>query len=480
MTAPVVVILAAGQGTRMRSATPKLLHPLCGRPLIGWPVAAALGAGARSVVVVDSPARALDAVLGEDAAITVVVQEQPRGTADAVKAAASQIGADDTVIVIAGDVPLITPETIRSLAAAHAESGAAATMVTAILDDPTGYGRVVRAPDGTVERVVETKAPGDATELELHIREVNTSVYAFEGAALLAALEEITPDNAQGELYLPDVLPVIHRHERSVLAFEVDDPSLTMGINDRVGLAAVTAVAQRRIHDRHMEAGVTIVNPDATVIDVDVEIGPDTVVAPFTSVHGESRIGAGCTIGPVSTLIDTEVQDGGKVIHSYAVGASVGPRASVGPFSYLRPGTVLREGSKAGTFVEIKNSDIGAGSKVPHLSYIGDADVGEGTNLGAATITANYDGARKHRTTIGSNVKTSVDTTLVAPVTVGDDAYTAAGSVITKDVPPGALGVARSRQTNVEGYTERRAERATEAEKDPASSGKDSPPVPAQ
>ena len=479
MTAPVVVILAAGQGTRMRSATPKLLHPLCGRPLIGWPVAAALGAGARSVVVVDSPARALDAVLGEDAAITVVVQEQPRGTADAVKAAASQIGADDTVIVIAGDVPLITPETIRSLAAAHAESGAAATMVTAILDDPTGYGRVVRAPDGTVERVVETKAPGDATELELHIREVNTSVYAFEGAALLAALEEITPDNAQGELYLPDVLPVIHRHERSVLAFEVGDTSLTLGVNDRVGLATVTAIEQRRINEAHMDAGVTLVNPEATVIDVDIVIGADTVIAPFSSLHGATRIGSGCTIGPVSTLIDVQVGDGAKVVHSYATGARIGDRVSVGPFAYLRPGTILREGSKAGTFVEIKNSDIGAGAKVPHLSYIGDADIGDRTNIGAGTITANYDGANKSRTTIGAGAFVSVDTMFVAPVTLGDGAYTAAGSVITNDVPPGALGVARARQTNVDGYGARRAQRDGTAKKQPASSEKDpSPPAP--
>jgi bifunctional UDP-N-acetylglucosamine pyrophosphorylase / glucosamine-1-phosphate N-acetyltransferase len=473
MTAPVVVILAAGQGTRMRSATPKLLHPLCGRPLIGWPVAAALGAGARSVVVVDSPARALDAVLGDDAAITVVVQEQPRGTADAVKAAASQIGADDTVIVIAGDVPLITPETISSLADAHAESGAAATMVTAILDDPTGYGRVVRAPDGTVERVVETKAPGDATELELHIREVNTSVYAFEGAALMAALAQITPDNAQGELYLPDVLPVIHRHERSVLAFEVGDTSLTLGVNDRVGLATVTAIAQRRINEAHMNAGVTLVNPDATVIDVDVEIGADTVIAPFSSLHGATRIGSGCTIGPVSTLIDVQAGDGAKVVHSYAIGARIGDRVSVGPFAYLRPGTILREGSKAGTFVEIKNSDIGAGAKVPHLSYIGDADIGDRTNIGAGTITANYDGANKSRTTIGAGAFVSVDTMFVAPVTLGDGAYTAAGSVITNDVPPGALGVARARQTNIDGYGARRAQRDGTAKKQTASSEKD-------
>ena len=354
-------------------------------------------------------------------------------------------------------------------------------MATAELDDPTGYGRVVRAPDGTVEKVVETKRPGDATELELHIREVNTGVFAFEGGALLAALEEVGTGNAQGEYYLPDVLPVLRRHERTVDAFEVDDPALTLGVNDRIGLAAVMAVAQRRINEAHMAAGVTIVNPAATVIDVDVSIGPDTTIAPFTSLHGATKIGSRAAIGPNATLIDTTVGDDARVLHSYATGAEIGDRVSVGPFAYLRPGAVLRTGAKAGTFVEIKNSVIGEGSKVPHLSYIGDADVGEGTNLGAATITANYDGTRKHRTTIGARVKTSVDTTLVAPVTVGDDAYTAAGSVITKDVPPGALGVARERQTNIEGYTARRAEAdradagkdGAAAAKDPASTEKD-------
>jgi bifunctional UDP-N-acetylglucosamine pyrophosphorylase/glucosamine-1-phosphate N-acetyltransferase len=474
VTAPVVVILAAGQGTRMRSATPKLLHPLCGRPLIAWPVAAAHAAGAAKVVVVDSPERPLEPVLGDD--VVVVVQERARGTADAVKAATSQIKAEDTVIVIAGDVPLITPATIEALADAHARSGAAATMATTILKDPSGYGRVIRAPDGTVERVVETKAPGDATELELHIREINTGVFAFEGGALLAALDEVTSDNAQGELYLPDVLPVLHRHERSVLAFAVDDPSLMLGVNDRAALAAATAAAQRRINEAHMEAGVTLVDPEATVIDVDVEIGADTVVAPFSSLHGTTRIGSRCVIGPLSTLIDTHVGDESKIVHSYSIGARIEDRVSVGPFAYLRPGTLLRDGSKAGTFVEIKNSDIGAGSKVPHLSYIGDADVGERTNLGASTITANYDGFAKHRTTIGSQVKTSVDTTLVAPVTVGDGAYTAAGSVITEDVPPGALGVARERQQNIQGYGARRAQSAAAANKQPASSDKDSPP----
>jgi bifunctional UDP-N-acetylglucosamine pyrophosphorylase / glucosamine-1-phosphate N-acetyltransferase len=449
----------------MRSRTPKLLHPLCGQPLIEWPVAAAMKAGAGSVVVVDSPAKPLEAVLGDR--VTIVVQEQARGTADAVRAAAPAIKPDDTVIVIAGDVPLITPETIEALATAHQQSGAVATMATAIFDDPSGYGRVVRAADGTVERVVETKAAGDASEAELEIREINTGVFAFDGAALLGALEQVSADNAQGEYYLPDVLPILAHDVGEVRAFTVEDPSLTLGVNDRAGLALVTALAQKRIHAALMTAGVTIVNPEATVIDVGVSAGEDTVIEPFTSLHGTTTIGAGSTIGPHSTLIDATVGDRATIVHSYVKQATVGDRVSVGPFAYLRPGTIMREGSKAGTFVEIKNSDVGAGTKVPHLSYIGDADIGENTNLGASTITANYDGYKKNRTRIGSGVKTSVDTTLIAPVEVGDDAFTAAGSVISKNVPPGALGIARERQTNIEGYAQRRRERA-EAEAEAA------------
>ncbi len=441
----------------MRSKTPKLLHPICGRPMIGWPVAAAGDAGAAKVVVVESPRRELEPVL--NGRVEFAIQEQPRGTADAVRAAAPQLAGAATVLVINGDTPLVSASLLRQLAAAHARSGSAATIATAVLDDPSGYGRVVRGPDGTVERVVETKAAGDATELELRIREVNTGMFAFDGPELLSALEQVSSDNAQGELYLPDVLPILRSHERTVDAFEIGDPDAMIGINDRVALAEARARAQQLIHERHMLAGVTIVNPAATVIDVDVEIGRDAVIEPFTNLRGATTIGEASTIGPLSTLIDTRVGQASKVIHSYVTDAEIGDRVSVGPFSYLRPGTILREGSKAGTFVEIKNSDVGAGTKIPHLSYIGDADIGEGTNLGASTITANYDGTRKHRTTIGSRVKTSVDTTLVAPVTVGDDAYTGAGSVITKDVPPGALGIARERQRNIEAYTERRNER---------------------
>jgi bifunctional UDP-N-acetylglucosamine pyrophosphorylase/glucosamine-1-phosphate N-acetyltransferase len=463
VTAPVVVvILAAGQGTRMRSRTPKLLHPLCGRPIIEWPVAAAREAGAGTIVVVDSPERALAPVL--DGRAVIAVQERPRGTADAVRSAGAQIDPESTVIVINGDVPLVTSEMLRGLAEAHARSGAAGTIATAELEDPRGYGRVVRAPDGTVERVVETKAPGDATEGELHIREVNTGIFAFDGGLLLEALTQVRDDNAQGEFYLPDVLPILRGLGRTIDAFEVADPNVTLGVNDRVGLAAVRGIAQRRINERHMLAGVTIVAPEAAVIDADVEIGEDTVIAPFTSVLGATKIGARCEVGPASTVIHSRLGDEARVVHSYLTGADVGEGTSVGPFAYLRPGAVLRPGSKAGTFVEIKNSEIGAGTKVPHLSYIGDTDIGERTNIGAGTITANYDGYRKHRTRIGSGVRVSVDTMFVAPVTVGDDAYTGAGSVITDDVPTGALGVARERQRNVAGYAQRRRDRAAAEE----------------
>lgn len=428
--------------------------------MIAWPVAAAREAGAEKIVVVEGPERPLATALDHE--VEVAIQERPLGTADAVRAADPFIEPGRTVIVLNGDHPLITARTLRGLAEAHAESGAAATLATAVMDDPAGYGRVVRAPDGTVEKVVETKAPGDASALELHIREISTGIYAFEGGALLAALGEVRADNAQGERYLPDVLPVMRRHERSVDAYEIADAS-ELGVNDRVDLAEIRAIAQHRIHERHMRAGVTIVDPAATVIDAAVEIGQDTVIAPFSSVHGATRIGERAAIGPLATLIDARVGDEAMVLHSYVRQAEIGRRVSVGPFAYLRPGTTLREGAKAGTFVEIKNSDIGRGTKVPHLSYIGDADIGEQTNLGASTITANYDGSRKHRTTIGSRVKTSVDTTLVAPLAIGDDAYTAAGSVIGNDVPPGALagspGVARARQRNIEGYADRRKQR---------------------
>lgn len=424
----------------MRSRTPKVLHELCGWPMILWPVRAALEAGAGRVVVVDSPARALEHLLPEG--VDLAVQERPNGTGGAVVAALEALGTElddeQPVLVLAGDVPLLTAAAIAELVQAHADSGAAATMATTILEDPTGYGRVVRDSGGAVLRVVETKERGDSTQAEREIREVNAGIFAFDASALREALPRLSTDNAQHELYLPQVLDLLRTDGARIVAHVVADERVVLGVNDRAGLARVRAIAQAAIHERHMQAGVGIVDPKATVIDVDVQIGEDTLIEPFTTIRGATRIGRECTIRH-SYLVDCVLEDG----------------ASVGPFGYLRPGTVLRAGARVGTFVEVKNSDIGAGARVPHLSYIGDADVGEGTNLGAATITANYDGRAKHRTTVGAGVRTGVDTTLVAPVSVGDGAYTGAGSVIVDDVPPGALGIARERQSNIEGYAER-------------------------
>ncbi len=456
MLAPTVVILAAGEGTRMRSALPKLLHPICGRPMVLWPLLAARAAGAERVIVVDNPGRRLADHLPDG--VEVAIQEQPRGTGDAVAAATALIDPDAPVLVINGDMPLITGEAIAAIVAAHAQAGASATLASMELEDPTGYGRVIRRADGGVERVAETKAAGDATERERAIREVNAGLYLFDGGALLGALADLGADNAQGERYLPDVLPALIASGHVVRAHALADPDLALGVNDRVDLAHVTRLAQARIHRAHQRAGVTIVDPASTLIDAGVAIGEDTVVEPSTFLRGSTRIGRRCTVGPLSTVIDSVLADDVSVRHAYLTGATAADGVTIGPFAYLRPGAVLQENAKAGTFVEIKNATIGPGSKVPHLSYVGDADVGEGSNLGAGTITANYDGKHKHRTTIGDRVRISVDTALVAPVTVGDDAYTAAGSVITEDIPPGALGVARQRQTNVEGYAERRRE----------------------
>jgi bifunctional UDP-N-acetylglucosamine pyrophosphorylase/glucosamine-1-phosphate N-acetyltransferase len=454
VSAPTVVIIAAGEGTRMRSALPKVLHPLCGRPLILWPVAAAREAGAGKVVVVDNPQRRLADHLPEG--VEVAVQEEPKGTGDAVAAAGSHIDATSTVVVINGDVPLITAQTLAQLVEAHEDSGAAGTVATMELEDPGGYGRIVRDQDGHVARIVETKVQGDATPEELAIREVNAGVYAFDGAGLLAALAELDAGNAQGELYLPDVVPRLIAEGRHVHAHLVTDPTIVLGVNDRVELATVQRLAQQKILERHQRDGVTVVSPATTTIDVDVTIGKDTTIEPGTTLKGATSIGEDCRLGPCTTLIDTTLGDGVSVVHSYLVQATVEDFGTIGPFTYLRPDAHLHPGAKAGAFVEIKNSTIGRGTKVPHLSYIGDADIGENTNIGASNITANYDGVRKHRTKIGANVRTSVDTAFVAPVEVGDGAFTGAGSVITEDVPPGALGIARARQSNIEGYADRR------------------------
>jgi bifunctional UDP-N-acetylglucosamine pyrophosphorylase / glucosamine-1-phosphate N-acetyltransferase len=461
---PTVVIMAAGRGTRMRSRTPKVLHPLCGRPLLLWPIEAAREAGAeRIVVVLSADSDEVQRVLPPD--VEVAIQREQAGTADAVLSARAQIGDSQDVIVLSGDHPLLDAAFLAGLAERHTSSGAAATVTTGELDDPGQYGRIVRTAKGHVKRIVETKNRGDATAKELAIKEVNLGTYAFRTAPLLEALDGVRADNAQGELYLGDTLPLLRAAGEKVVAHLIEDGSAGLGINTRADLAAVQAICQRRILERHMLAGVTITDPSSTVIEADVRIGEDTVIDPYSFLRGQVEIASECRVGPMTTLEDCVIGNGVSVLHSYLEGCEVLDGCIVGPFAYLRPGTLLRERAKAGTFVEVKNSDIGAGTKVPHLSYIGDADVGSGTNVGAGNITANYDGRSKHRTVIGKNVRTGVDTAFVAPVNVGDNAYTAAGSVITDDVPEGALGIARARQQNMEGYAE-------EIEREPEAAGK--------
>jgi len=447
--------MAAGEGTRMRSSTPKMLHPVCGRAMVAWPIIAAREAGAGRVVAIDSPNQNI--VPGLPDKVQIVTQPESDGTGGAVRAALPLIEGAETVLVLSGDVPLISAETIAGLLQAHATSGAAATMLTIELDDPGSYGRVLRTASGEVERVVEAKTAGDATAEQLAIREVNAGTYAFRAAPLAEALGKLSNDNAQGEYYLPDVLPALREAGHAVAAHLADDIAVTMGVNNRADLAAVEAEARRRILDAHMLAGVTVVDPGSTWIDAEVEIAADVRIEPGTSLRGSTAVGAGSTVGPLSTLIDARLGGEVSVPHSYLVECEVGDGANVGPFAYLRPGTSLAAGAKAGTFVEIKNSRIGEGAKVPHLAYIGDAEVGAGSNLGAGTITANYDGFRKNRTEIGENARIGVDTMLIAPVEVGDGAYTGAGAVIKSDVPEGALAVSENQQRNIEGYADRKA-----------------------
>ncbi len=450
-----MLIMAAGQGTRLRSAVPKVLHPVCGKAMISWPIDAARAAGAGRIAVVVSAQRDISGALPDE--VEVIVQAVADGTGGAVRAARAVVESSATVLVLSGDVPLISAEMISALLEHHRESAAAATVVSAVLEDPGSYGRIVRDPAGDVERIVETKAYGDATAAELAIKEINAGIYVFEAEPLASALDQIGNDNAQGEYYLPDVLGPIRAAGGRVAPFVSDDPNAILGINSRVDLALVEAEARRQILERQMLAGVTIVDPLSTWIDAEVEIAADVRIEPGCSLIGRCRVGAGSVLGPHTTLIDAHLGAEVSAPHSYLVECSVADRCNVGPFAYLRPRAQLGEGAKAGAFVEIKNSVVGTGAKVPHLSYIGDADVGAGSNLGAATITANYDGFNKSRTRIGRNVRTGVDTTLIAPVEVGDDAYTGAGSVIGEDVPPGALGLTRPEQINIEGYAERKA-----------------------
>jgi bifunctional UDP-N-acetylglucosamine pyrophosphorylase/glucosamine-1-phosphate N-acetyltransferase len=361
------------------------------------------------------------------------------------------------VIVLNGDHPLVTADHLREVAKVHRDSGAAATVVTVDRPDPEGLGRVVRDASGDFERIVETKHPEGISPEILAITEVNTNTFAFDAAALTDAINRITNDNAAGEYYIGDALNLMRSEGKRIIVHRVDDVSVNIGVNNRAELARVAAVARARILERHMLAGVTVTDPAATWIDADVEIEPDAVIEPGTTLRGRTRVGRASVIGPHTTAIDSQVGAEVTAPHCYITESEIADGCSIGPFAHLRPGTAVGPGSKVGTFVELKNTRIGHGTKVPHLSYLGDADVGDETNLGAATITANYDGFRKHRTKIGHRVHTSVDTTLVAPVSIGDGAYTGANSAITEDVPPGALGIARPKQENIEGYADKKA-----------------------
>jgi bifunctional UDP-N-acetylglucosamine pyrophosphorylase/glucosamine-1-phosphate N-acetyltransferase len=456
MAAPfTVLIMAAGQGTRMCSDTPKVLHRVAGKALVEWVVDAARGAGAQRVVAVVRPGDGVAEGLPEG--VEVVEQREGEGTGAAVLATREAVfaanGEGGLVVVLSGDQPLITAEQLEGLLAEHSERGAVATLLTTDQLDPAGYGRVVRDPGGDVDRIFETKHTEGLTAEELATREINLGTYAFDADALFDALDRVELE--KGERYLTGVFPVIRQKGGTIAAHSTDDADAGIGVNDRVGLMAAEEAAQRRIIEEHARAGVTFLRPGTSWVEAGVTIGRDTVIGPGTVLEGSTTVGEGCEIGPQTTARDATIHDGATVLHSFLVGAEVGPHARIGPFAYLRPGTTVREGAKVGTFVEVKNSDIGAGAKVPHLSYLGDADVGEGANLGASTITANYDGRRKHRTKLGKSVKTGIHTSLVAPLDVGDRAYTGAGSTITDDVPEGALGIARERQKNIEDYADR-------------------------
>jgi bifunctional UDP-N-acetylglucosamine pyrophosphorylase/glucosamine-1-phosphate N-acetyltransferase len=421
--------MAAGLGTRMRSDVPKHLHPILGRRMVDWVIASSRELAVDPLVVVAAPSTA-----GAFDGLAVAVQEEPRGTGDALRCARSALEdqADD-ILVLSGDTPLLTSQILRDLTDTHRREGVAATVLSFEPADPKQYGRVLRAPGGGLAAIVEHR---DATDEQRAVREVNSSIYVFRADRLWSVLDRLTPHNAQGELYLTDSVAILVAEGERVAVHKGGNPVETEGVNTRVELAAATAALRDRINEEHMLAGVTIVDPQSTWIDADVVLEPDAVIHPFTVIRGTSIVASRAEIGPHAVLVDATVRED----------------ALVGPFCYLRPGTVLEAGAKAGTFVELKNSRIGERTKVPHLTYLGDADVGADTNIAAGNITANQEHTRvKERTTIGRNVRTGVDNAFVAPVSIGDDAWIAAGSVITEDVPPGALAIARATQVNKEG-----------------------------
>jgi bifunctional UDP-N-acetylglucosamine pyrophosphorylase / glucosamine-1-phosphate N-acetyltransferase len=452
-----VVVLAAGEGKRFRSALPKPLHPVAGRPLLWHVLAAAAPLKAdRTVVVVGSGAdQVTAAVEGFDLGpVAFAVQADQRGTGDAMAAALPLLDGDGDVLVLFGDTPLVSAALLEGLLDTHRSTRATATLLTSVMTDPTGLGRVLRDPGGAVTGVVEER---DATPDQRALREVSAGMYVFRRPAL-DGLAGLRPDNQQGEYYLPDLVPQVLAGGGRVVTAEGPEEEV-MGVNDRVELAEAGAVLRRRLLERLMLGGVTVTDPATTFVDADVEVGQDTVLAPMTFLEAGTRVGARCQLGPNVRLRACAVGDDATITQTVALESTIGPRAVVGPFASLRPGTELASDAKAGTFVEVKNSSIGPGSKAPHLSYVGDADIGAGVNVGAGTVFVNYDGARKHRTTVGDGAFIGSDTMLVAPVTIGTGAQTAAGSTITKDVPPDALAIERSDQRTIEGWAARRRRR---------------------
>ncbi|HEY2300208.1 MAG TPA: bifunctional UDP-N-acetylglucosamine diphosphorylase/glucosamine-1-phosphate N-acetyltransferase GlmU [Jatrophihabitans sp.] len=450
-----LIVLAAGEGTRMKSpALPKVLHGFAGRSLLGHVLTAGAPLEpAHTVVVVGHRADEVTAHLRDIAPSAVpVLQAEQHGTGHAVRLALEAVPADatGTVVVVPGDAPLLTPEALTALVDAH--DNAAATLLTSVVDDPTGYGRVIRAADGSVQRVVEQK---DADAGELAVHEVATSVYAFDHAALRSAVDGLSRDNAQGEEYLPDVVAILVAEQARVGAVTVPADQ-TAGVNDRVQLAAAHRIYNGRLLDAHMRAGVTVIDPATTWVDAEVTLEPDVTLEPATDLHGATRIAGGAWVGPQVTLTDTTVGARSRVTRATATEAVIGADVTIGPYACLRPGTRLSDGVHIGTYVEVKGSEVGPGSKVPHLTYVGDATIGAHSNIGASSVFVNYDGVAKHRSVVGDHVRVGSDTMIVAPVEIGDGAYTAAGSVIVSDVPPGAMAVARGKQRNVAGWVGRK------------------------
>jgi bifunctional UDP-N-acetylglucosamine pyrophosphorylase / glucosamine-1-phosphate N-acetyltransferase len=440
----------------MKSATPKVLHRIGGRSLLAHAMVAARGVSPERLVVVvrHGRDRVADEVKTVDPDALVVDQDDVPGTGRAVQVALEALpDLAGTVLVTYGDVPLLGAEALSGVLADHAGSGAAVTVVTAFVDDPTGYGRIVRGPDGSVERIVEHR---DADAGLRAVREINSGIYAFDGDLLRSALGRVTRDNVQGEMYLTDVVAVARAEGRAVAGHVLGDVWQTEGVNDRAQLARLGAELNRRVLERWMRDGVTIVDPATTWVDVDVDLATDVTILPGTQLLGATVVAEGATIGPDTTLTDVEVGAGASVVRTHGSLAVLGAGATVGPYAYLRPGTYLGADGKIGTFVETKNVEIGAGAKIPHLTYAGDATIGEGTNIGASSVFVNYDGVNKHRTTIGRHCRTGSDTMFIAPVAVGDGAYTAAGTVVRKDVPAGALAVNVAPQRNLEGWVARR------------------------